>query len=661
MESEDYTQQELPKMSYYFISGNIPDEFGGLTKSLLLRSKLFGELKKASTHFLTFGFDAHFREKEEQFFQEDRIHLEQTKLVNLYETFLSDVSIGKRTYTEKIDLDSLISHKKKPVVFQKVGQLFGSALPEYELTAFNDSDRIQFVDYPTELKREEYRKDGSLATVSYYQSGTEHPYLVEFINSNYLVYLDKTFTLHPEKEEYVLSKINWYSDQGLLMFNREGEIRQHWIDTIQKASNERKLFLVDSRPQDRYIFGTKKDKNTYYAAIIHSKHYGENKFTIKQRFKELMSKRLLLDAVFFLTNEQLRDFQTLTGPDSSFFYTPHTLGKNLDPNVLNISRPFNKAVIVSRLTNSKNLKDSIHAFAKVVKSIPEATLDIYGSGEEEESLDSLIKELNLEQHITLKGYTNTPELIYQEATLTFCTSKFEGFGLSNLEALSNGCPVVTYDYDYGAQTLVQDGENGYIVKPGDIDALATKMIKIMNDENLRKSMAEQAFESANRFTPNAFINFWCESLNKMIEQADRKRTLMNEWNDKAFVLKKTIKDAKQIQFSIQLDSLVHGSEHITLVGLDRKFKNQIIKASLTQNNGELLVFSSHTDTQNIKPILPNELDVIDFYICINDSTGVMIHQRLKSDILTYEEFSWVKEMTIQPYETKFKNYSWRIN
>lgn len=41
---------------------------------------------------------------------------------------------------------------------------------------------------------------------------------------------------------------------------------------------------------------------------------------------------------------------------------------------------------------------------------------------------------------------------------------FEGFGLLNMEVLSNGCLVVIYDYDYGVRSLVEDGVNGYVIE-----------------------------------------------------------------------------------------------------------------------------------------------------------------------------------------------------
>lgn len=158
MDASPRIKGSLPSMSYYFISGNIPDEFGGLTTSLLLRSKLFGELQQTPTNFLTFGFDAKFREKEEQFYRDQKIDANYTSLINLYESYLSDVTVGKRTYSEKIDLSTLIKQKQQSTLIKKMTLLFGRSLPEYELTPFDQSEAIQYVTYPVEKKEKSIEK-----------------------------------------------------------------------------------------------------------------------------------------------------------------------------------------------------------------------------------------------------------------------------------------------------------------------------------------------------------------------------------------------------------------------------------------------------------------------------------------------------------------------
>ena len=74
-------------MMYYFISGGLPDDYGGLTKSLLLRSKLFGEESQKNTAFLTFKFDLEFRRKKTNSLKERKPTLNIHKLSTCMMTF----------------------------------------------------------------------------------------------------------------------------------------------------------------------------------------------------------------------------------------------------------------------------------------------------------------------------------------------------------------------------------------------------------------------------------------------------------------------------------------------------------------------------------------------------------------------------------------------
>lgn len=327
--------------------------------------------------------------------------------------------------------------------------------------------------------------------------------------------------------------------------------------------------------------------------------------------------------------------------------------------VLNTQRRLNHAVIISRLTSSKNIPESIHAFAKVVERIPTAKLDIFGSGEEQESVKALISELKLEENIFLKGYTKNPDLEFQQATLTMCTSKFEGFGLSNMEALSNGCPVVTYDYDYGAQTLVQDGINGYIVKPGSVQDLAEKIINIFKDEQLRDTLSRNAFQSAEQFVPSSFITYWSESLQSMITQSDRRKMLEKQYKNHMFTLT-ALEDSSYPVFKIELNQSVSEENTMSLVALDRTHKLECFNEPL-KNSGGNLTFTSRVAHLEFNTILANDGDVIDFYVCISNSYGDKLYKRIEIDTSHFDELSFNTDFKVLPYQTKFKKYSWRVS
>ena len=650
-------------MDFYFISGSLPNNYGGLTKSLLLRSKLFGSSQQTHTHFLTFGFDLSFRKKVEALYKKNIINPDYTNVINLYEDFLSDVSTGKRLYQERKELDEIKSLTNSNKFVRGIKRLLGNNQEQLDVS-YHKNNTIRFVRFfnheQTLIKKEEYCDDGRLSNVSHFEPGASDPYLIEFINRDNIVYLEKLFTQDETSNESTLSLINWYSDQELLSFIDESDLRRHWIRAIQLESDKPKLFLVDSRAQDKHVFEVKKDINSFYAAIIHNKHYGDNKYHIKGRYKKMMAHRFDLDAVFFITNEQLEDFTLLTGVQPTHFYTPHTIDRVLDRNVLTKEKNPHKAVIISRLAKMKNFEDAVSAFVLVVKEIPSATLEIYGTGDEERIIKEKIAELKMNNHIFLKGHTSNPDAEFQTAALTISTSHFEGFGLSNMEALGNGCPVVTYDYDYGARSLVKDGVNGYIVEQYNIKALASKIVELMNNEEKHDEFAEHAFESASTYTPDHFIKYWSEALNQMIQYRIDQMASEKEYKKLSFEMTEipTVTD-QAVSFVMESNQTISEDMNLTLIGIDRNLKEEIARVPIEKTNS---ISKAQIDSEdfNWHAFSANNVKKIDFYVELKDPKGVVVTKRISSTIVKDTTPLSFPEYELESYSTKYKNYSWSI-
>jgi glycosyltransferase involved in cell wall biosynthesis len=83
------------------------------------------------------------------------------------------------------------------------------------------------------------------------------------------------------------------------------------------------------------------------------------------------------------------------------------------------------------------------------------------------------------------------EELYLRTTVYVLPSYYEGMPRSLLEAMSYGLPIVTTDIN-GVSDLVQDGIDGLLIKPGDIQGLAHKIIMLLRDEPLRVQLANNA-------------------------------------------------------------------------------------------------------------------------------------------------------------------------
>ena len=164
------------------------------------------------------------------------------------------------------------------------------------------------------------------------------------------------------------------------------------------------------------------------------------------------------------------------------------------PNKSQNKNPENKFVFltVGRLVLVKNISLQIKAMLEVVKKHPNVELWIVGDGPERKKLELKIKNLKLQNYIKLLGWQNNPEEFYSQADAFLLTSDYEGWGMAVVEAASYGLPIIMTDVGCAGE-LIKDGESGIVIPVKDQAKLEEAMIRIINDDNLRKSLAGGAF------------------------------------------------------------------------------------------------------------------------------------------------------------------------
>ena len=83
----------------------------------------------------------------------------------------------------------------------------------------------------------------------------------------------------------------------------------------------------------------------------------------------------------------------------------------------------------------------------------------------------LISYLVIAMVFIINEFTNNPLLEFQKSKASLLTSSFEGFGLSVMESINVGCPVISYDVRYGPSEIIDHGKNGYLVEQDNISEL----------------------------------------------------------------------------------------------------------------------------------------------------------------------------------------------
>ena len=182
-------------------------------------------------------------------------------------------------------------------------------------------------------------------------------------------------------------------------------------------------------------------------------------------------------------------------------------------------KPFSM-ITASRLATEKHIDWLIRAVVCAKKELLELSFDIYGNGGEEGKLRSLIDELGATDYIHLKGHANLEE-IYKNYEVYLSASTSEGFGLTLMEAIGSGLPIIGFDVPYGNQTFVTEGKNGYLIPPSAdqvvdqiASAFAEKMIQLYKKDDLA-SMRQASYARAEDFLTSRVEEAWAQLIEEV--------------------------------------------------------------------------------------------------------------------------------------------------
>lgn len=152
----------------------------------------------------------------------------------------------------------------------------------------------------------------------------------------------------------------------------------------------------------------------------------------------------------------------------------------------------NQILYVGRLVNFKHVDWLIMAFSRVKRRIPDAKLKIVGDGPERKKLEKLVRKLGLEKDVTFTGLTPTYEAVaqyYKESEIFVLPSTVEGEAIVLKEAMAARLPLIGMSVPgSGVLSLIRDGENGFLLKPGRPDLIAEKIELLLTDKRLAKKM-----------------------------------------------------------------------------------------------------------------------------------------------------------------------------
>ena len=245
--------------------------------------------------------------------------------------------------------------------------------------------------------------------------------------------------------------------------------------------------------------------------VIHADHFSENNtnndYILWNNYYEYpFNMHKHMDFYVVSTDEQNQllkeQFQKYAGATPAVYTIP--VGSLDELKYPAANRTSYSILTASRLAEEKHIDWIIEAVVKARETVPQLSLDIYGKGGEEQKLRELIKKYKAEDYINLRGQQNMKE-IYQDYELYLSASTSEGFGLTLMEAVGGGLPIIGFDVRYGNPTFIDDGKNGYLIpmnaqmtQKQKIAALADRVIRLFTEADL-DSFHEHSYEKAKYF------------------------------------------------------------------------------------------------------------------------------------------------------------------
>ncbi|GGP97516.1 glycosyltransferase family 4 protein [Streptosporangium pseudovulgare] len=232
-------------------------------------------------------------------------------------------------------------------------------------------------------------------------------------------------------------------------------------------------------------------------------HFEAHKPGIFQEIREWYPN---LDAVITLTEADERDYRAMLGGGRTRVIT---IGNGLPATPRPRSRQENRIVLAAgRLVPVKGYDRLLKAFAQVVQKRPDWKLRIYGEGRSGDKLVRQSVKLRLHNNVTFMGPTEDIEGELAKASIHAVSSRFEGFGMTIIEAFSCGVPVVSFDCPRGPREIITSGHDGLLVPADDVDALAEGLLRMIDDEEGRHRMARNALETAARYDMSVVAERW---------------------------------------------------------------------------------------------------------------------------------------------------------
>jgi poly(glycerol-phosphate) alpha-glucosyltransferase len=465
------TEIVLPEGHHYAVTWDIPDQYAGMTNSLLHRSRAFVRLAGVEVTIVTYGhrddYDVVRKRLRDRGAMIDGMHIlnvwedvrtwDDARLREMASTFTAGPGHAFHPLGERGDHSSALRHVLR-----------------------DDENKIVQIDY--------FRQDGTLLACDHRRVPGED---------------DQTFIVCDSSGAPLGG---W---RGIWEFFRV------WLDSLPRDPIA--WLIVDSKTAANHLTDYQRD-DVVKTHLVHGSHLepdSDRPMGVLRPSRQFVLERLdQWDGVVFLTHQQLEDFDALMGPGANRYVIPH--GRDVPEEPPNLKRSKYHGVMLTSLNKRKQISHAIKAMNRVGRvALRRVTLDVWGEGPFEERLQKQIAKSG--SPVTLRGYSDHAAEEFDAASFSLLTSNNEAFGLVLIESMGHGCIPISYDMPYGPGDIITHGVDGFLVKPDDITGVATeirRLARATSDE--LAALREAAYRRALEFNDEHVTEQWATTFEKAL-------------------------------------------------------------------------------------------------------------------------------------------------
>ncbi len=507
-----------------FLNIDLSYKLTGIERASLLRAKIFREHLGVTPPILTTKYNNRLIHIRKHLVQHGILD-EEIPVINMYEYFQETCSNPLKRNIQPTLKQSDWKMESVPgtkdVRIYQNGRLI---MYEKRTQKTGEIHYINFFHKGSKIRRDGYDCNGNLSVIQSLDQDTQQVLMETYFRTDGTPCIIKHY-LKKSKQAACIMLLDRVG-RVIQRFNEESELITYWLQLILSRTETYYLIIDKNRVYYKPLQQIVSDQ-VKIIPVIHSRHTKaqEDVFTdeINFNYADIFADVTKPDAIVVLTEKQKQDIQKRFGTKGNFHVIPHVMEKLPVP-VSFLGRKAKKVIALSRFSREKNLDQMITMFSRVVQQVPEATLEIYGSGSLKRDLTELIDKLGMSRHIFLKTYVSNPSEIYESAVLSLLTSNCEAFSLVTMESLAHGCPVISYDIKYGPSEMIVDGRNGHLVPYSDQDTFIQRIVSILTNPSQNEAMSQQAYELARKFQADKSVKKW----RKLLGGISKKRSKLLE-------------------------------------------------------------------------------------------------------------------------------------